>query len=465
MYAGFVKHISFPFYEWWHGSDFLKIMRSFERSQWFAPEQLKAIQWNRLKKLLYHAYHNVPYYQDMFKLLGAVPDDIKSFEDFAQFPTLTKQILQKRLQDLIASNVPRTELIKGITSGSSGQPTSYFQDLSSNRIRAAAGKRLTRIADHDFGLKLFYVWRDSPFVIENNYIRPDTVQEIKPLSPLSKIKKALHARFAVANPTIRVDPTLLTEFEMAELYNRLKIFRPDSIISYVSTLYMFAQYLDSEHLTGVKPRSIIVSSETLYPHQRELIEKVFGCRVYNRYGLSETGIVAIECPERQGLHLNQEILFLEYLPTTASNLQLVVTDLINYGMPLLRYETGDTGKPLDDPCPCGRGLTRIGELQGRVIDLLPTQQGGYVNGQLLATFHWINGIKQYQVIQEKINAFRIRIVSTSSFDEKNLDPMLNTIREKFGDGTSITIEYTDTIPFTEGGKYKLVASDVKNDRI
>jgi phenylacetate-CoA ligase len=467
MYGSFVKHISFPFYEWWHDSDQLKNlrknMRSFERSQWFAPEQLKAIQWVRLKKLLYNAYRNVSYYQEKFKELGAVPDDIKAFEDYAKFPTLTKQTLQERLQDLIASNVPLSELCKGITSGSSGQPTFYFQERSSNIIRKAAGRRLSQIAGYDFGLKIFSFWRNSPFVLMGDNFSPTVTQEIMPVSSLEKIKKMMHDRFGVENRTIRVDPTMLTESEMAKLYNRLKSFHPDIIISYVNALYIFAQYLDSEHLTGIRPRSVIVSSETLYQHQRDLMEKVFGCPVYNRYGLQETGIVAIECPVRQGLHLNQEILHVEYIPTTIGNLQLVVTDLINYGMPLLRYETGDTGRPLDGPCPCGRGLSRVGEIEGRVIDLLPTQRGGYVNGQLFATFHWIDGIRQYQVVQEKIDSFKIRIVRTPAFKEKNLVPMLNTIREKFGSGTSVEIEYVDSIPFTKGGKYKLVVSEVKKD--
>lgn len=469
MYASFVKHISFPFYEWWHGShlykDLRKNMQSFDRSQWFAPEQLKDIQWNRLKKLLYHAYQNVPYYHEKFKALGAVPDDIRSFEDYGRFPSLTKQTLQERLEDLLASNIPRTQLVKGVTSGSSGRPTYYYQEYSSNSIRKAAGRRLSKIAGYDFGLKIFSFWRDSPLVIERDNVRPAAAEETIPLSFLGNIKRKLHDRFGVENPTLRVDPTLLTESEMAQLYNGLKAYRPDIIISYVNALYMFAQYLDSEGLNGIRPRSLIVSSETLHPHQRELMEKVFRCHVYNRYGLQETGMVAIECPVRQGLHLNQEILYIDYIQSTANNLQLVVTDLINYGMPLLRYETGDTGRPLDDPCPCGRGLRRIKDIRGRVIELLPTQLGGYINGQLFATFHWIAGIKQYQVIQEKLDVFRIKIVRTPAFKEKNLVPILNTIREKFGDKTSVSIEYVESIPFTKGGKYKLVVTEVGKGRL
>lgn len=465
IYAPFVKHVSLPLYHWWHGSELLKNIRTFEDSQWLSQERLRAMQWQRLSRLLEHAYENVPYYQEKFKEIGAEPRDIRSFEDFGKFPTLTKRILQERLADLIASNIPRGEMVKGITSGSSGQPTSYIQEKASNRIRAAAGKRLTRIAGYDLGQRLFYLWRDSPFVIDGDRVRPSSDVQEPNSSALAKLKGALHDRFGVENQTLRVDPTLMTETEMARVYERLRSFKPHVVISYVSTLYMFAQYLEANRLGGIAPGSVIVSSETLYPHQRELMERVFGCRVYNRYGLSETGIVAIECPVREGLHLNQEILHMEHVPDAFGYTQLVVTDLINKGMPLLRYETGDTGRLIEEPCRCGRGLCRIGDLAGRIIDQLPTRLGGHVNGQLFATFHWIEGVKQYQVVQEKIDAFKIRIVRTSSFAENNLAPMLQTIRERFGGDTSIEVDYLESIPFTRGGKYKLVVSEVTTQEV
>ena len=461
MYAAFVKHVSLPLYEWHHGTDLLKRMRDFEKSQWLSPDQLRAMQWDRLRKLLVHAYQYVQLYREKFKTIGAVPEDFHSLEDFARFPTLVKEEIQERLSDLIASNADPQNLRRGITSGSSGQPTIYIQERTSNRTRVAAGKRLNRITGWDFGLRLFYLWRDSPFNIEGGKICALEPQTQQSESVLRRLRKAIHDRFGVENPTIRVDPTLMSNTEMAQMFKHLERFKPDLIISYVSALYRFAQFLDAEGLSDVRPRSVIVSSESLYPHQRELMEKVFGCCVYNRYGLSETGIVAIECEQRDGLHINQEILHVEYVPTVSRNLQIVVTDLINYGMPILRYETGDTGRPVEGVCACGRGLERIGNLEGRVIDILPSKVCGHVNGQLFATFHWIKGVKQYQVIQEKIDAFRINIVRTEGFKEENLELMTTTIREKFGEDAHVQVDYLDHIPFTSGGKYKLVVSQVK----
>jgi phenylacetate-CoA ligase len=465
MYAQFVKHVSLPLYHWWHGSDLMRNIRTFEDSQWFSEERLRAMQWERLSRLLEHAYLHVPYYQEKFKEIGAEPQDFRSLEDFAKFPIITKRMLQERVADLIATNVPSGELVKGVTSGSSGLPTVHYRDRACNRIRTAAGKRLNRVAGYDFGLKLFSFWRESPFVFDGIQAKPATGPQ-EELSPgLARFKRTMHDRFGVENQVLRIDPTLLSESELARMYNQLKAFKPDIIISYVSALYILAQYLEANSLKGITPRSVIVSSEALYPHQRVTMERAFGCPVYNRYGLSETGIVAIECPAHEGLHLNQEILHMEHVPDGFGTTQLVVTDLINRGMPLLRYETGDTGRLIQERCLCGRGLSRIGHLSGRVIDMLPTRLGGHVNGQLFATFHWIEGVKQYQVVQEKINAFKLRIVPTSSFTESNLAPMIETIRERFGRDTSIGLDYVENIPFTRGGKYKLVVSEVKMQEV
>jgi phenylacetate-CoA ligase len=465
MYAQFVRHVSLPLYHWWHGSTLMSDMRKFEDSQWFPQERLRAMQWERLSRLLEHAYLHVPYYRDTFKEIGAKPQDFRSIEDFAKFPVLKKRTLQERVSDLLATNIPSTELVKGITSGSSGLPTFHYRDLTCNRIRTAAGKRLNRIAGHSFGSRVFSFWRDSPFVFEGTEVRPAQAAKEHSASGLSRLKRAVHARFGVENQVMSVDPTWLSEVELTRLYDRLKKFRPEIIVSYVNALCMLAQYLEANRLEGIRPRSVIVSSEMLHPHQRELMERVFGCRVFNRYGLSETGIVAIECSAGTGLHLNQEILHLEEAPDDFGTTQLVVTDLINRGMPLLRYETGDTGRLIGERCGCGRGLWRIGDLTGRVIDLLPTRLGGHVNGQLFATFHWIAGVKQYQVVQEAVDAFTIRIVRTPSFVESDLAPMLQTIRERFGDDTAIKVEYVEYIPFTQGGKYKLVVSEARQQEV
>ncbi len=462
MYAWFVRHCSLPLYQKWHGSKLLKLVREFERSARFSQDELRSIQWARLQRMIRHAYDHVPYYRNLFDDQQVVPEDIRSFEDFGTLPTLRKEALQDQLDDLLAANVPKEQRHRGITSGSSGRPTYYVQDIPGNQVRAAAGRRLLRMTGYDFGLRVFYFWRRSPYTVGADTVTRSEALEATAAPPFPvRIKHWAYRHFAANNPAYHEDPTLLTESEMANTYRALKRFRPHVIVAYVNALYRLAQFLDAEGLANtIRPRSVVVSSETLYPHQKALMGRVFGCRVFNRYGLQETGMVAVECPEGEGLHTNTEILHLEYVPVSGGEKQIVVTDLINRAMPLLRYETGDTGEPISGQCACGRGLSRIGSLQGRVIELLPTRSGGLVNGQLFATFHSIPGVKQYQVVQEALDAFVLRIVRGQGYMEESLHPMIETIWERFGADTRVDIEYPDSIPFTGGGKYKLVVSAV-----
>ena len=171
-------------------------------------------------------------------------------------------------------------------------------------------------------------------------------------------------------------------------------------------------------------------------------------------------MIGIECRVGEGLHTNQEILHLEFVPLVSGVSQIVITDLLNCAMPLWRYETGYRGAPKEGRCECGRGLVRIDEIAGRIIELLPTADGRVVNGQLFATLHWIKGIKQYQVIQRALDAFVIRVVMDGNVDGSALEPVKKTIRDNFGETTRIEVDYVDIIPYTKGGKYKLVVSEV-----
>lgn len=456
-YRFVLKHLTLPLYALHHGDDTMKHVRAFRRSQWLSADELHNIQRGHLRKLVRQAFEHTRYYRQLARELGATPEDIRDFDDLRKLPVLPKTTLQTRPQDLLADNIPMSKVYRGITSGSSGRPTTYYHLTSNSTTRHAAGQRLMEMAGHDYGKRIFLIWRAVTDTLDpEERVEESTDEKPWPI----RLKIALYHKFAIDNPTLRFDPSLLGEEQLASMRRQFERFRPDLIVSYVSSLYQFAQYVKDLGGTTVRPDSIVVSSETLYPHQRQLMEEVFGCKVFNRYGLQETGMVAVECPVGDGMHINQEILHLEYVPTVNNDLQIVVTDLLNHAMPFLRYETGDRGQPLAGPCPCGRGLARIGEIEGRVIDLLPTEDGRLVNGQVFATFHSIEGIRQYQIVQKSTTHMLVRIAINDSFQEDNVQPIVKTIKHAFGPATRVDIEYVHEIPFTKGGKYKLVVSEI-----
>src|SRR5262249_55637025 len=138
-----------------------------------------------------------------------------------------------------------------------------------------------------------------------------------------------------------------------------------------------------------RPRAMITSAEVLTPDERDLLEEVFCCPVFNRYGCREVGVIASECPAHRGMHVMAEGLYLEIerdgRPAAPGGPGcLLLTDPLNLAMPLIRYRVGDVGSWDEGPCPCGRGLPRLKEVAGRVTDFLVGGDGRLVSGAFLS---------------------------------------------------------------------------------
>ena len=191
--------------------------------------------------------------------------------------------------------------------------------------------------------------------------------------------------------------------------------------------------------------------------QRRRIEEVFGPILFNRYGCEELSIIAAECEAHDGLHINSDGLIVETVGADADEPEpIVVTDLVNRAMPLIRYEIGDMATLKPGPCQCGRGLPRLSRLHGRTADFLFTPEGKAISGiSILDTFTiHLPGLKQVQIIQEKVDFIVVRVVKGDDFNRSS-DPCL---REKiaviFGERMHFDIVYVDRIEPTRRGKYR-----------
>src|SRR5690606_23637090 len=138
----------------------------------------------------------------------------------------------------------------------------------------------------------------------------------------------------------------------------------------------------------------------------------------NRYGCEETGLIAVECEHHQGMHINSAHIILECIDDNGlpvadgSPGKLVVTDLNNYGMPLIRYRIEDVGVLSNRQCACGRKLPILERLEGRVADFRKKKNGGQVAGVSLVerTLTDIPGLQQMQLVQESLDALIVNRV-------------------------------------------------------
>ena len=145
----------------------------------------------------------------------------------------------------------------------------------------------------------------------------------------------------------------------------------------------------------------------------------------------------------------------------------MITDLNNYCMPFLRYRIGDLAEALDDsvPCRCGRGLPRIGTIQGRVQSIIVGSNGHYIPGAFFAHVFKDYGhvVQQYRIVQHRPGEIDLSVVRGLRFNHEMFEEVLGTLKTYLGDGTVINVDFTDGIPLEKTGKRQPVISYVQFD--
>jgi phenylacetate-CoA ligase len=265
-----------------------------------------------------------------------------------------------------------------------------------------------------------------------------------------------------------IDTSSITRERLAEFKTRLQGYRPGIYIAYANSMFLFARFLkETNSRDHHRPKAIITSAEVLEPDQRILIESVFECKVYDRYGSRETSVLASECDHHSGLHIGADGFVMEFIrdgkPAKPGETgKIVVTDLLNFGMPFIRYQIEDTGIAVGEKCGCGRGLPLMKMAGGRTTDFLVTPSGKIVSGASLTIYLIANtpGVAQAQLIQEKKDEVIFRIVRGEKFGEDSLTFLRTEIPKYLGSDVKYQFEYVDTIPVESSGKYRFSISKI-----
>jgi phenylacetate-CoA ligase len=239
-----------------------------------------------------------------------------------------------------------------------------------------------------------------------------------------------------------------------------------SLFGYSSSLYVLAKYLDrcGERRTM---DSIFVWGDSLFPHYREVVERVFQCRVTDCYGLGEGLQCAAQCEEHDALHEAMHGVILEIVdhqgePCALGELGRVVVTRLEAGpMPLIRYDTGDVAYFVDGDCACGRQLRRISRIQGRSTDIVSTPAGDRMIVHFFTQiFEMIPQIAQFQVRQNRPDAIAIAFVRGSGFHAGVLEEVKRQILEQCRFPLAIDFREVSEIPLEKSNKRRFVISTV-----
>ncbi len=446
--ATLIRTVIGPLWAWWEGSRYLRYHRRLQRTQYDPPPMIRARQWAALQAILRHAYATVPFYWDRFDAAGLRPNQLRCLEDYQQFPVLTKPDIRAHSRALLSNEYDQACLHQKKTSGSTGVALNIFVDEESLQRKRACTLRSDEWSGWRFGDPVARVW-GNPEYLSRGW--------------RGRLRNTLLER-AFYLDTLRMDNQILATFS-----RKLQRRKPALIFGHAHSIYLLAQYLQAQGQPIHRPGGIITTAMVLHGWQRRTIEHVFGCPVTNRYGCEEVSLIACECERHDGMHINADGVYVEVLregrpadPGEAGS--IIVTDLTNRAMPLLRYQVGDVGVLSDRQCPCGRGLPLLERLEGREADYVVTSAGELISGiSLTENFALqVPGIAQFQIVQESINCFRFRIVRWADFGPASLQRLRLLVHERFGPDVNYECEYLEQIPQEPSGKYRFCISRVGN---
>lgn len=422
----------------------LTYTQEFERNQWLSPEELQQISWRKLKKLLDHAYTNVPFYRRRFQEVDLTPQDIQTEEDFRRLPFLTKEDIRQHTDLLLATNFAKHQLRRDVTSGSTGVPLILYREYDHSAVDVAAFTRFRRWFGYEPGDKIAWIWGRRGDMPTNITFKQHLKRE----------------RW--------LDGYCPTPENFGEFAKMLSRWKPDLIAGYGNVIYLFAQYLSSQGISAIRPKVIETTGMTIWPHERKLIEQVFQCPVSDRYSSHEAGaVIAAECPEGNK-HIFSDFCYVEILqdgrPVAPGEMgEVIITPLHSFGMPLLRYRMADIATFSDQPCSCGRGLPVLRELAGRTTSIftLPSGKllyGGIFRHLVLQDATAISRFKVHQYTKEKIEVCLERGVN---FDESVVELIRHRCLKLLeGEPVELTITVTAEMPTTAAGKFLVTTSDV-----
>lgn len=429
-----------PAWDLYERSVRLRTLRRLRRSQWSSPTQVEQEQAARLQAIVRHAADTCPFYRERFAAAGVDPAAIRTPADLRLLPILTKDDIRLHQDALISSRHRKQDLLRAKTGGSTGVSLEVYCDLPGIQKRAAAALRSDEWSGWRLGQPIAAAWGNPP--------APQTWK--------ARLRATLKERIIYLD-TMRIDEPALERF-LAD-WDRL---RPGLLFGHAHSLFILAEFLLARGRT-LRPSGIIATSMMLLEPERRVIEQACGgVPVTNRYGCEEVSLIACECEQHRGLHLNADHVITEFLRDDGSPCapgedgRLVVTELVNYGQPLIRYELGDRGVPSDRVCPCGRGLPLMEQVTGRTADFLRAEGGYRVQGISIIenTLTKLPGIRQMQIVQEEPLRLLVHLVPGPGWGPDVAAELEATLRGILGQGMAIDLLPGERIPQEKNGKFR-----------
>lgn len=357
-------------------------------------EVLDSLCFSLLKRQLLHAYQNIPYYKKAFDNADLHPQKLTSINDLTAYPIITKDILREHYNLMLNKKYFLKNLFKSHTSGSTGQPMWTYYNLKS--------------------------WIRKKYLVK---ARARMECGVKPGEKIVIFESAVQNSSDKSNiffQTFKSRYKALSIFEPHQrTVQKLKTFSPTALYGAPSYLFHLAQFIAENNFQLSSIRQIFTSSEYMQGTVREHIKKVFSADVFDIYGSTEFKEVAWECEKHEGYHINEDEVIIEVVkngkpvpPGTVGN--IVITDLRNKVLPLIRYQIYDKGVLINKKCSCGRTFSLMQPHAGRSTEYITLPNDEVLSPYLFTTsIEKIKGLLQYQIVQTTKDKISVSVVTNS----------------------------------------------------
>lgn len=407
----------------------------------------------RLNDLLLHAYQHTQYYHKIFDQIGIIKGGRADLSLIHEIPLLTKEIIRKNHNELVSDDFKKRGWYQNSSGGSTGEPVRLIQD------------------------RQFLRWANAT----NNYYYRNILNIDEPMvkkvliwgSERDLFTGTMGIKAKIINwltNNIMLNSFRMTSADIEKYIRTINTYKPNLIRGYAGSLYEICRYAQRNNLEIYSPSVVVCAAETLNDEMRDQIESVFGRRVYNFYGSREVSNLAGECKDG----LMHSFAFWNYLELLDEHNRpvkyreegrVIVTNLFNYSMPLIRYEIGDTAVLGAESCSCGNVLPTFEKITGRITDHFVLKNGATVPAEffihMLGVVCNTGEIKQFQVVQEDYNKIRILAVIGAGLTEDYRKKVESKMKVAMGSDCEITWDFVDNIPKTLTGKYLYTKSLVR----
>jgi phenylacetate-CoA ligase len=420
----------------WRGERILARLVELKATERWDRARLEARQLDRLRSMLRHAKRSVPFYRDI------EPDDVRRISDLRQLPIVERGDLLREPDRFLATD-DFGAAHWDVTSGSTGVPLRFLRSTEASGLHRALNLRALSWYGVEPGARQARFW-GTPIV--------------------AKDRRREAFKDAILN-RVRYSSFDMDERSIAASLLRLARQRPRYLYGYPSAIHAYAVHLLRRGrgvLGDWRPAVVMTTAEVLFPVQARDIESAFESPVCNEYGASEATLIAASCPQN-GMHISAEAVIVEYEPTGleiegAPAYRLLLTDLANRAMPLLRYRIGDLGRPVDVPCRCGRGLPLMTVVGGREVDLITTPSGRRLHGSIFSylgkSILIEGGVRRFRATQIRGDAIEVEFEPGPDFRPECLERMSRELSARLNGEVGVSFVRVAEIQPEPSGKLR-----------